>query len=341
MRIIFTIALIFVSHVSIQAQNNNLNTTQYTCGFGRVPSTPPQKDSIAFPQKSIITCGGSRNYTTPLYVIDGVPVELDEIKGIDANDIESINILKDAAASAIYGCRPTRGVIVITTKSANVRKFIIKDFLNGNKIAGATVSFISADKRDTIMKAANDSGVVVTDKLKLSLNYQVSVSAVGYKSLSQAWKNKYGKKENDLMLERDIKTCEDVLVTGISCGIRRTIVCRGYSTLSDCAMDIVTDTTSKFSYGATKPHLTTKAIFPNPAQRGKTITIETTTQSDDPVEVRITSLNGKLIFSQPQKTYKGLNRLIVNTDSRWSAGIYLVNLYAKGKLLASEKVVIQ
>lgn len=53
--------------------------------------------------------------TEPLLVIDGMPTER-SIDNININDIESITILKDAAASAIYGVRAANGVIVLTTK---------------------------------------------------------------------------------------------------------------------------------------------------------------------------------------------------------------------------------
>jgi TonB-dependent starch-binding outer membrane protein SusC len=59
----------------------------------------------------------------PLYVIDGVPVDKEGIKGgknplatINQNNIESVTVLKDASAAAIYGSRASNGVIIITTK---------------------------------------------------------------------------------------------------------------------------------------------------------------------------------------------------------------------------------
>ena len=52
--------------------------------------------------------------TAPLYVVDGYPVADDDF--INPNDIESSEILKDAASAAIYGCRGASGVVVITTK---------------------------------------------------------------------------------------------------------------------------------------------------------------------------------------------------------------------------------
>ena len=52
----------------------------------------------------------------PLFVVDGVPVNEDNFRGINANDIEDIQVLKDAAASALYGARGAGGVVVVTTK---------------------------------------------------------------------------------------------------------------------------------------------------------------------------------------------------------------------------------
>lgn len=58
---------------------------------------------------------------SPLYVIDGFPIEDPMIaSSINQNDIESIDVLKDASASAIYGARGANGVIVITTKKGKI-----------------------------------------------------------------------------------------------------------------------------------------------------------------------------------------------------------------------------
>ncbi|MDO4496658.1 MAG: TonB-dependent receptor plug domain-containing protein, partial [Bacteroidales bacterium] len=66
--------------------------------------------------------------TTPLYVVDGFPIEssrysaygslLESVPQLNMEDIESITVLKDAAAASIYGARAANGVIVITTKKA-------------------------------------------------------------------------------------------------------------------------------------------------------------------------------------------------------------------------------
>jgi len=58
---------------------------------------------------------GTINDNDPLYIIDGVPTK-DGINQISPNDIETINILKDAAAAATYGARASNGVVIVTTK---------------------------------------------------------------------------------------------------------------------------------------------------------------------------------------------------------------------------------
>lgn len=73
-----------------------------------------------------ITIRGNNSLTqanTPLYVIDGFPVENASVAAsINPNDIKSLNILKDASASAIYGARGANGVVIITTKSGQTGK---------------------------------------------------------------------------------------------------------------------------------------------------------------------------------------------------------------------------
>lgn len=63
---------------------------------------------------------GTAGSNTPLYVIDGVPGG--SITDLSPNDIESIDVLKDAASSAIYGARASNGVILVTTKKGKSGK---------------------------------------------------------------------------------------------------------------------------------------------------------------------------------------------------------------------------
>lgn len=65
--------------------------------------------------------------TSPLLVVDGLPIE-GSIDDLNPSDIESVTVLKDAAATAIYGARASNGIIVITTKNAHRKGKIDIDF---------------------------------------------------------------------------------------------------------------------------------------------------------------------------------------------------------------------
>lgn len=54
--------------------------------------------------------------TSPLFILDGVPITSADFNTINPGDIESINVLKDASSTSIYGARAANGVVVITTK---------------------------------------------------------------------------------------------------------------------------------------------------------------------------------------------------------------------------------
>ena len=66
-----------------------------------------------------ISIRGTRSITAssaPLYVVDGVPLQTGGIETLNPRDIESIDILKDASSTAIYGSRGANGVVLVTTK---------------------------------------------------------------------------------------------------------------------------------------------------------------------------------------------------------------------------------
>ena len=106
--------------------------------------------------------GASLNASNdPLIVIDGVPVESNGLPGsanllntINPNDIESISVLKDASATALYGSRASNGVIIVTTKKGRKGKV----FYNFNTqvsagIVGKKVDVLSADQIRSIITA--------------------------------------------------------------------------------------------------------------------------------------------------------------------------------------------
>lgn len=81
--------------------------------------------------------------STPLYVVDGVPI--DNLSGINPADIQSIDILKDAASAAIYGSRGSNGVVLVTTKRGKTGRPIIT--LN------ASAAFSTLERKVDVMDA--------------------------------------------------------------------------------------------------------------------------------------------------------------------------------------------
>lgn len=96
---------------------------------------PGSKTSLVIRGNTVMSgnLGEANEFSDPLYVIDGIPTTLQDLAGYDAtntdflatlnpDDVESIDILKDASAAAIYGSRGANGVIIIKTKGGNVGK---------------------------------------------------------------------------------------------------------------------------------------------------------------------------------------------------------------------------
>lgn len=69
--------------------------------------------------------GSLTQSTAPLYVVDGFASEYFDISTLNMNDIESINVLKDASAIAIYGARGANGVIIVETKKGKIEAPVI------------------------------------------------------------------------------------------------------------------------------------------------------------------------------------------------------------------------
>jgi TonB-linked SusC/RagA family outer membrane protein len=96
---------------------------------GRVPGLVATPNSFRPGSGSTIRIRGARSLTAnnnPLYVVDGIPLDINNtIDDINPLDIESIDVLKDASATAIYGSRGANGVIQITTKKGRSGKISV------------------------------------------------------------------------------------------------------------------------------------------------------------------------------------------------------------------------
>jgi len=128
----------------------------------------------------------------PLYVVDGIPT--DDISNIASDDIESIQVLKDASSSAIYGARAANGVVLIQTKRGQGGKTEVKfTAYAGISRLGRKIDALDTEQYKDLMKELADKTVAVpnipdeetrytdwTDQLfgtGVDQNYQMSISS--------------------------------------------------------------------------------------------------------------------------------------------------------------------
>ncbi|MEO6358721.1 MAG: TonB-dependent receptor [Ferruginibacter sp.] len=112
--------------------------------------------------------GSLRAQSTPLFVVDGVALDNNSTGGgdplnfLNPQDIESIDVLKDASATAIYGSRGSNGVVLVTTKKgkAGVSTLTLNSSLGTSSIARALPVFSASEYKKEVAKV----GGVMDDK---------------------------------------------------------------------------------------------------------------------------------------------------------------------------------
>lgn len=128
---------------------------------------------------------GKGNNNQPLYVIDGVPTFMEDtginpLINISPNDIESIDVLKDAAATAIYGSRGANGVVIVKTKNGKRNEKTKVDF-------GYTFSFSNPIKNYEPLNTAEYKNVQ-DEILRNTVNGMNDGSSMGFDNIL----NQYG-----------------------------------------------------------------------------------------------------------------------------------------------------
>ena len=116
-----------------------------------------------------ITSNGNNN---PLYIVDGFPLSQNsesQLNAISPNDIETIDILKDASATAIYGVRAANGVVIITTKRGKTGKTSVNlDAYRGVNSVIRRLDLLTAEQYAVINNESRIAGglPIVLDKLR-------------------------------------------------------------------------------------------------------------------------------------------------------------------------------
>lgn len=113
---------------------------------GRLPGVSVTTDAAPGGGGAIRVRGMSTvNTNDPLYIVDGIPT--DEIKSINPTDIESIQVLKDAASASIYGSRAANGVIIVTTRKGKGDKITVNvNYAASLQTVGKTYKMLNAEQ---------------------------------------------------------------------------------------------------------------------------------------------------------------------------------------------------
>jgi TonB-linked SusC/RagA family outer membrane protein len=117
-----------VSEVKIEDMNKAPVSSFDEALAGRIPGVQVSSNSGQPGDDINIVIRGGNSITqsnAPLYVVDGFPLEDFNPNSLNQDDIESISVLKDASATAIYGTRGANGVIIIETKKGKIGKPVV------------------------------------------------------------------------------------------------------------------------------------------------------------------------------------------------------------------------
>lgn len=167
----------------------------------------------------------------PLYVIDGMPIitdnlsgdskgtSLSALSGINSEDIESMTVLKDAAATAAYGARGGNGVILITTKKGKRGEpsYTFKASVGIQNFARKGPKFLSGDQKKELWLEANYNTYGIEEGFTKDQTWDWYVSEDGYgpKNVLSQWVNN-GSQNNDW---REAVQNKNAIMSSISLGV--------------------------------------------------------------------------------------------------------------------------
>ena len=174
------ISTVSVDEMAKQNENNPMKALQ-----GRVPGMNITADGNPSGAATVRIRGiGTLNDNDPLYIIDGVPTKagMHELNG---NDIESIQVLKDAASASIYGSRAANGVIIITTKKGKDGKIKVNfDGSVATSFYTNKIETMNASEWGRAFWQASVNDGLDPNNNNLGYNYDWSYDAQGHPVLS-------------------------------------------------------------------------------------------------------------------------------------------------------------
>ena len=204
------ISTVSIDEIAKQNENNPMKALQ-----GRVPGMNIQADGNPSGAATVRIRGiGTLNDNDPLYIIDGVPTKagMHELNG---NDIESIQVLKDAASASIYGSRAANGVIIITTKKGKDGKVKVNfDGSVATSFYTNKIETMNASQWGRAFWQANINDGLNPNNNNLGYNYDWSYNAQGHPVLNKMTMDMY-LDENASVRAGDTDWFKEITRTGV------------------------------------------------------------------------------------------------------------------------------
>ena len=170
-----SVAVVSTKNLKTSSETDPMRALQ-----GRVPGMTVTTDGSPIGSGTVRIRGiGSFNSSQdPLYIIDGVPTNM-ALNTLNTNDIESMQVLKDAASASIYGSRASNGVIIITTKKGKKGSKVAVDFS-----ANLTAQFYSNQSKMKLMNSSQYATAMAQaalndglDPVAYAANYGIDLNA--------------------------------------------------------------------------------------------------------------------------------------------------------------------
>lgn len=165
-----------VSSVKVNTISANVSRNIGAALQGRVPGVSVESSNGAPGAGMKITIRGMSTLgnNAPLFIVDGVFVG--SIDGVSPNDVESIEVLKDAATASIYGSRAANGVVIVTTKGGRKESApkVELDSWFGVQSVPKRLSVLNSEQWTKLM-GANISGIPAYDSKTANTNWQDAI----------------------------------------------------------------------------------------------------------------------------------------------------------------------
>jgi TonB-linked SusC/RagA family outer membrane protein len=207
------VSVVDVGDIMSMPENNPMKALQ-----GRVAGMTITADGNPSGAATVRIRGiGTMNNNDPLYVIDGVPTK-GGMHELNSNDIESIQVLKDASAASIYGSRAANGVIIITTKQGEkgATKINFDTYMTAGFYGKSINMMNTREYGEALFRSRINSGYAPNDN-NLGYLFDYTYDDLGYAVLNGMKVPKYidARDGSNLMPSSDTDWFDEVTRTGL------------------------------------------------------------------------------------------------------------------------------